>query len=787
MKLSRRDFLRWSSLSAVGAVACNIFREGEMNIQSPGDMPEDLVTGQDNWYATLCGQCPEREGLLVRVMEGRAKKVRGNPRYPTNAGKQSARCEAGLQALYHPDRIAKPLLRIGPRGSGQYEEIEWDRAMDMVVEKLRSNGDPGALLMVTEPMRGHLGLVASRFVNAYGGRHLAFQPMEEAPLRSAVQAVFGQERLPDLDIDNASYVLSFGADFTSTWLSPVRLSRGLGQLRSHDNGGRGGMVHADPRYSTAAASADEWIPVLPGREGILALSIAYSIISQGLAANPAVALTMTGGAGASALEAFSPSKVSDAGDPNYVGIPSTIRDEPAADLINRVAHDFATRRPGLAIGGGEAGAHTNGHASLSAIYALNYLVGSVARRPGEGGIIFNPRPPIEALVPVQPTASVSDWNAVAGDLAAGRVKILMVHGANPVYGLSALSQDTRFGQALESAGDGLFMVGFSGFLDDTTLMADLVLPVRAPLEEWGDDLPEPGPGYEVLGVQQPVVNPLPDLDPRSFPDLLLTISQGLQLDDGLPDTFQQVLRQGTDQLFNLGRGTPTGGSGEAPNKQGFWNNVLQQGGWWDEAATSSEAPPAPPNLAVLSRGRVAPSFRDAPLRLDNPGQKEFYLVPFLSNSLLDGRGAHLPWLQAAPDPLTTVTWQTWIEINAHEAQDMGLKEGDEVVVRSTEGFIRALVYPHPGTPPGVVSVPMGQGHTPGIEYATRDQEVRGANPMTILAPLTDEETGSLAWAATKVVVEKSGRNLRVSKFEGIVPAFPIGVRDEDIVQVTRGD
>ena len=96
MNLSRRDFLKWASLSALGAVACDIFREGEMVSQSPLDMPEDLVTGLDNWYATLCRQCPETEGLVIRVFEGRAKKVQGNPLYPTNQGKQSARCEGGL-------------------------------------------------------------------------------------------------------------------------------------------------------------------------------------------------------------------------------------------------------------------------------------------------------------------------------------------------------------------------------------------------------------------------------------------------------------------------------------------------------------------------------------------------------------------------------------------------------------------------------------------------------------------------------------------------------------------
>ena len=284
MKITRRDFLKLTSLSAVGAVACNVFDDREMTIQSPSEMPEDLVTGSDNWYATLCQQCPEREGILVRVMEGRAKKVRGNPKYPTNVGKQSARCEAGLQALYHPDRLAKPRTRIAgaPRGEPN-GEIGWDEAVDILRGRLDGLGDRSEMLMITGPLRGHMGAVASRFVETYGGRHLAFEPLEQTVLREAVKRVFAQDILPDYDIGNVSYLLSFGADFLSTWVAPVRFSRGFGEFRSKGDGGhRGTFVHADPRYSMTAASADEWLPVKPGMEGVLALSMAQVIVSEDL-------------------------------------------------------------------------------------------------------------------------------------------------------------------------------------------------------------------------------------------------------------------------------------------------------------------------------------------------------------------------------------------------------------------------------------------------------------------------------------------------------------------------
>ena len=70
-------------------------------------------------------------------MEGRAKKVQGNPLYPTNLGKQSARCEATLQAAYHPDRITGPMRRTGPRGSGQYEPIDWNTALDTLRSRIQ--------------------------------------------------------------------------------------------------------------------------------------------------------------------------------------------------------------------------------------------------------------------------------------------------------------------------------------------------------------------------------------------------------------------------------------------------------------------------------------------------------------------------------------------------------------------------------------------------------------------------------------------------------------------------
>ena len=172
MDLTRRQFLQMVGGSATGAVlfaACGVPEESRY-INSPHQMPEDLVTGLDNWYATLCRQCTTSEGLVVRVVEGRAKKVEGNVDYPINLGKHSARCEASLQSLYNPDRIDRPLLRVGERGKGEFNEIGWSDALARITNQLQilqTQNKQNGFVMITDPLSAHLGDVTQRFVSGF--------------------------------------------------------------------------------------------------------------------------------------------------------------------------------------------------------------------------------------------------------------------------------------------------------------------------------------------------------------------------------------------------------------------------------------------------------------------------------------------------------------------------------------------------------------------------------------------------------------------------------------------
>ena len=247
---------------------------------------------------------------------------------------------------------------------------------------------------------------------------------------------------------------------------------------------------------------------------------------------------------------------------------------------------------------------------------------------------------------------------------------------------------------------------------------------------------------------------------------------GLDLDSRLglanvtDPSMQDLLRRGADQLWQMDRG-----SVRASSFDGFWNGVLQRGGWWDTAAIDNSGVR---NIKQLDTAWPDISFSDA------PGGRSFNLVPFASNSIGDGHLAHLPWLQATPDPITTIVWHTWIEMNTRTAEEMGLSKGDMVVV-TAEGTrtVEVPVYPHPGVPPDTVSMPIGQGHSAFGRYA----EGVGQNTLALLAGLTDGPTGALAWAATKVRVVKSDLSIDIPRFEG--NQFAEEADEQGIIKVTK--
>src|SRR5262249_35755090 len=159
---------------------------------------------------TVCRQCAGGCGMLVRVIEGRAKKVEGNPDHPVNRGKLCARGQASVQEEYHPDRLQGPLQRVGDRGSGSLSATDWEAALDRLAGSLRDLQQAGRgnqVALLTGQLRGHQAVLVQRFAQALGAEWHRLEPISEAPLREASRRVFGQNWLPEFDVEHAQYVL----------------------------------------------------------------------------------------------------------------------------------------------------------------------------------------------------------------------------------------------------------------------------------------------------------------------------------------------------------------------------------------------------------------------------------------------------------------------------------------------------------------------------------------------------------------------------------------------------
>jgi anaerobic selenocysteine-containing dehydrogenase len=111
--------------------------------------------------------------------------------------------------------------------------------------------------------------------------------------------------------------------------------------------------------------------------------------------------------------------------------------------------------------------------------------------------------------------------------------------------------------------------------------------------------------------------------------------------------------------------------------------------------------------------------------------------------------------------MTTVAWQTSIEMHPETAHELGLEDDDIVRVVSPAGEIEAIVYQYPGLPRNVVAMAVGRGH----QHYGRFAKDTGSNPMEVVVPATGTETGTLAWAATRVRIEQTERRQALARLE----------------------
>ena len=231
----------------------------------------------DSVAKTTCYMCACRCGIDVHIRDGKVRYINGNKDHPVNRGVLCGKGSAGIMQHYSPARLKKPLLRTGPRGSGEFREIEWEEALSIATERLARirRTDPKKLAFFTgrDQSQSLTGWWASRFGTPNFAAHGGFCSVNMAAGGLyTVGGAFWEFGEPDWE--HTKYFLLFGVaeDHDS---NPIKI--GLGKLKA-----RGAkVVSVNPCRTGYNAIADEWIGIRPGTDGLFVLAIVHELLRAG--------------------------------------------------------------------------------------------------------------------------------------------------------------------------------------------------------------------------------------------------------------------------------------------------------------------------------------------------------------------------------------------------------------------------------------------------------------------------------------------------------------------------
>jgi anaerobic selenocysteine-containing dehydrogenase len=807
IELKRRDFLRTLGLGAGATALAGCEGEDPYHLERPdvagsGGLPR----GHERFVATACAQCAAGCGVSVRVVEGRAVKIEGNDACPVNRGGIGPRGLSGLQVLYDPDRITGPMRRVGPRGTRDHdpeawEPVPWDEAIEELGGRLldlREAGTPEKVVVASGLERGMTLELWRRFARAYGTPNVIDGFSKgNGPVAIANFLMQGVRDVPAYDWSRARYVLSLGSEVLQSSCQMVYFARSRAHMRRGVSGTRSKIVHVGPVGSATARNADEWISIRPGTYGAFALALAHVLVRDGLHDEEFVRDHCVG---------FEPW---DDEEGTHLGLRDVLAEyapERVAEICDvpahqfeRIAADLAEARPSFVLAGSEQYSSSNGVSAAMAVQALNAILGAIDR---PGGVLTQREAPLDEWpeVELDEVAEAALARPILGAALGGlrsfgglaldflpdailnapeaSVDTLLLHYSNPLF---ARAEPERWRRALSRVP---CIVSFSPFWDETTVeVADWVLPDHTYLERWEDAATAPSTGHPVFGIRQPVVDPVHDT--MHTADVVLRLADVLDepVREAVPwKDFKTAVKSRLIGIYRSKRGTIVEDKGSAFLRRmyadGYWSDPEYPYEDWDEvlrtpsgrfefhasvlradlASMAAERGTSVDELLASvgvaeSLDRVCLPHHEPERRVGDPAARPVLLIPHRPPTYAEGSGANQPWLQELHVHVGRKTWATEAEMHPQTADELGLKDGGDVLIQGADGEIRVPLRITSEVRQGLVLVPQGGGHTAMGRFARG----WGANVMHIVSlEAMDRLFGVTPVCGTRVAVRRAG-------------------------------
>ncbi|CCK80053.1 menaquinone reductase molybdopterin-binding-like subunit QrcB [Desulfobacula toluolica] len=711
MKVDRRSFLGLG-LGAVAGIAVSpvgikLTDDSSIWTQNWPWTPVP-VDGEVKYESSVCSLCPGSCGINVRKIDDRPVKIEGLADHPINAGGACLHGIAGLQYLYDPSRVKTPLKKNGDN----FEEISWDDAIALVAEKLsaiRKSGSPEKLACITDNDQGSVCGLFKRLLKTFGSPNFYTMPSLESYLEMTAATVHGKGNTIGFDLENSSFVLSFGAGIIEGWGSPVNCFKANASRKER----HAKLYQIEPRLSNTAANADKWIPIKPGTEADLALGMCAVILKNNLF-DSAAAANFKGGLNkldALLQKDYTPAKTSE-----ITGV--------KVSDIEKIATLFAKSKMPVAVFGKGRGNGSQSLKELVAVHTLNCLVGNINKK---GGVFVQPQNeylkfPNKLMDGVADTGvaknragqEINQLFETITKSSKPAVEALFVYNANPCY---ELHDSKRIKQAFEKIP---FVVSFSSFLDETAKQADIILPSHTFIERLEDVPSGGGLSKKVVGLTKPVSKPV--FNTKNPGDTLILIAKALEGNIARSfdwESYEQCLESVTP---------------------GIWDALSEDG-----YAVLSEG--VPTRLVSVNVSFIA----DNPAKVQAQGDYELTLIPIDNIRLISSGTSASPFAVKTVSDKVLKGMDSFVEINPLTARGFGLKDNGYATLTTPMGSARVMVNFNEGMMPGVIGMVKGLGHTFDNKYVSN----KGINVNDLIGPVIESGSGLDAAFGIKAKISKA--------------------------------
>jgi thiosulfate reductase/polysulfide reductase chain A len=291
VEVSRRRFLQGSvALSVVGGASVSataLFASIEEKMQS--NIPESIMTktgvGDAVEVATLCEMCVNKCAAIARVEDGVVTKLEPNPMFPKSKNMLCPRGNAGVQALYDPDRLKYPMVRVGKKGEGKFKRVTWEEAYNAILHGTDKFSGMAKILDEEKDNRSSFLFCAGegmaehtfkQFYHAFGSSNwLNHASLCLQTVLSGYSETIGG--YASADLDNAEYVIMAGANRAEAIVTPD--TQDLFK-RTKNRGAK--LICVDPRFTNTASKSDKWLAINPGTDLAFVLALTYVVITENL-------------------------------------------------------------------------------------------------------------------------------------------------------------------------------------------------------------------------------------------------------------------------------------------------------------------------------------------------------------------------------------------------------------------------------------------------------------------------------------------------------------------------